>query len=255
MPTRRPGVAPATAPKSAAQDKFTAETLAFLRALARNNRREWFHERKQRYEEVVRAPMAAFIERLAVDLHDFAPDLVATPRASMYRIYRDTRFSADKTPLKTNVAAVFPHRLLPKHEGAGLYIEVTDKVVWFGGGMYMPSSSHLHAVREHIAANHRHLRSIVESPAFKKTFGAMWGEQLKRVPVGFAKDHPAAEYLVFKQFLAGCEKPAVFATSPTFYRTVVAGFRVLAPLIAFLNDALLSAPGRLADPSRWMSTK
>ena len=110
--------------RAGSQARFTPQTLAFLRALKRNNRREWFHQRKERYEEVVRAPMIALVERLALDFAEFAPDLVATPRASMYRIYRDTRFSADKTPLKTHVAAVFPHRLLPKHEGAGMYIEV-----------------------------------------------------------------------------------------------------------------------------------
>jgi uncharacterized protein (TIGR02453 family) len=234
---------------------FTPHTLAFLRALARNNRREWFHERKDRYEEVVRAPMAGLIERLAVDFRDFAPDLVATPRASMYRIYRDTRFSADKTPLKTHVAAVFPHRLLPKHEGAGLYLEVAPQHVWFGGGMYMPSTSHAHLVREHIAAHHRRLRTLVESPAFRRVFGALSGERLKRVPLGFPKDHPAAEYLKLKQFLAGCEKPAAFAISPGFYRALLSAFRVLAPLIAFLNEPLIAAPGRVADPSTWLSNQ
>lgn len=232
---------------------FTPQTLAFLRALARNNRREWFQERKDRYEEVVRAPMAALVERLATDFRDFAPDLIATPRASMYRIYRDTRFSTDKTPLKTHVAAVFPHRLLPKHEGAGLYVEVAPQHVWFGGGMYMPSTSQLHLVREHIATNHRRLRTIVESRAFRRVFGEITGERLKRVPLGFPKDHPAAEFLRFRQFLAGCEKPAAFATSPGFYRSIVAAFRTLSPLIAFLNAPLIADRGRDSDPSIWLS--
>jgi uncharacterized protein (TIGR02453 family) len=199
--------------------------------------------------------MGALVERLAVEFRDFAPDLVATPRASMYRIYRDTRFSADKTPLKTHVAAVFPHRLLPKHEGAGLYLEVAPQHVWYGGGMYMPSTSQLHLVREHIAANHRRLRTIVESPAFCRVFGEISGEQLKRVPLGFPKDHPAADFLRFRQFLAGCEKPAAFATSPGFYRAIVGSFRVLAPLIAFLNTPLIADPGRGADPSAWLSSE
>jgi len=234
---------------------FTPQTLAFLRALARNNRREWFHERKQRYDDVVRAPMAALVEKLAVDFRDFAPDLIATPRASMYRIYRDTRFSADKTPLKTHVAAVFPHRLLPKHEGAGLYVEVSAQHVWYGGGMYMPSTSQLHLVREHIAANHRRFRTLVESPAFRRVFGELSGEQLKRVPLGFPKDHPAAGFLKFRQFLAGCEKPAAFATSPGFHRSIVAAFRVLAPLIAFLNAPLIADPRRGSEPSTWLSSE
>ena len=110
--------------------------------------------------------MAALVDRLAGDFRSFAPDLVANPKTAIYRIYRDTRFSDNKTPLKTNVAAIFPCRGLPKHQGAGLYLEVAPGWVWVGGGMYSPETSQLLAVREHIAANHRRLRAIVESPAF-----------------------------------------------------------------------------------------
>jgi uncharacterized protein (TIGR02453 family) len=225
---------------AAATAAFTPRTLAFLRALDRNNRREWFHARKDRYEAEVRAPMVALVERLAADFADFAPDLVANPRSSMYRPYRDTRFSTNKAPLKTNVAAVFPHRLLPKHEGAGFYVEVAPRHVWFGGGMYMPSSAQLYQVREHIAAHHARLSRILRAPSFKRTFGALGGEQLQRVPRGFPPDHPAAPFLKYKQFLAGCERPAEFATGPGFYRALVGGFRLLAPLIAFLNEPLVA---------------
>ena len=219
---------------------FTPRTLAFLRALERNNRREWFHARKDRYEADVRAPMVALVERLAVDFAGFAPDLVASPRASMYRPYRDTRFSANKAPLKTNIGAVFPHRLLPKHEGAGFYVEVAPHHVWFGGGMYMPSSAVLYQVREHIAAKHERLSRIVESAAFKRIYGALDGEQLQRVPRGFAPDHPAGAFLKDKQFLAGCERPAEFAASAGFYRTLLTAFKTLAPLVEFLNEPLVA---------------
>jgi uncharacterized protein (TIGR02453 family) len=219
---------------------FTPRTLAFLRALERNNRREWFHARKDRYETDVRAPMAALVERLAAEFASFAPDLVASPRASMYRPYRDTRFSTDKTPIKTNVAAVFPHRLLPKHEGAGFYVEVAPHHVWFGGGIYMPSSAILYQLREHIAAEHRRLSRLVGSAAFTRTFGELGGEQLQRVPRGFPPDHPAGRFLKYKQFLAGCERPAEFATSPGFYKTLVRAFRTLAPVVEFLNEPLVA---------------
>ncbi|MDE3197705.1 MAG: DUF2461 family protein, partial [Acidobacteriota bacterium] len=99
---------------------FSTEGIAFLRDLKKNNDREWFRERKEEYERLLRAPMAALVGRLAVDLRTIAPGLVADPKRSMFRIYRDTRFSEDKRPLKTHVAAVFPHRDLPKHGGAGL---------------------------------------------------------------------------------------------------------------------------------------
>ena len=230
---RRPGQAQPRA-------VFTPRTLAFLRALERNNRREWFHARKERYEAEVRAPMVALVERLAGDFAEFAPDLVANPRTSMYRPYRDTRFSANKAPIKTNVGAVFPHRLLPRHEGAGFYVEVAPHHVWFGGGMYMPSSALLYQVREHIAARHARLSRIVGSAAFKRAFGELGGEQLKRVPRGFAPDHPAAAFLKYKQFLAGHERPAEFAIRPGFYRALVAAFRTLAPLVEFLNEPLVT---------------
>jgi uncharacterized protein (TIGR02453 family) len=219
---------------------FTPRTLAFLRALERNNRREWFHARKDRFDADVRAPMVALVERLAVEFAVFAPDLVANPRASLYRPYRDTRFSANKAPIKTHIGAIFPHRLLPKHEGAGFYVEVAPHHVWFGGGMYMPSGAVLYQVREQIAAEHRRLARLVGSAAFRRTFGALEGEQLKRVPRGFPPDHPAGPYLKFKQFLAGCERPAEFATSPAFYRTLVGAFKVLAPLVEFLNEPLVA---------------
>ncbi len=225
---------------SAPRALFTARTLSFLRALERNNRREWFHARKDRYEADVRAPMVALVEQLAVEFAAFAPDLAASPRTSMYRPYRDTRFSSNKSPLKTNVAAVFPHRLLPKHEGAGFYVEVAPHHVWFGGGIYMPSGPVLYQVREHIAREHQRLARIVSAPGFKRTFGALDGAQLQRVPRGFPPDHPAAAFLKFKQFIAGCERPAEFALEPGFERALVAAFRALAPLIAFLNEPLVA---------------
>jgi uncharacterized protein (TIGR02453 family) len=219
--------------------RFTDETLTFLRGLKRNNRREWFNARREAYETHVRAPMIAIIERLAADFQAFAPELVASPKISMYRIYRDTRFSANKAPYKTHVAAVFPCRGLPKHEGAGLYFHVSPDEVWVGGGMYAPQTPQLVAVREHIAANLRRLRTIVESPSFRRTIGSLEGERLQRVPHGFPKDHEAAEYLKFRQFLAGCEFPPNLATSPRFYTSLLNVFRQAAPLMRFLNEPLL----------------
>src|SRR5918993_1129422 len=102
---------------------FTAETLRFLRALQRNNNRDWFRARQADYGRHVRGPMLALVESLARDFARFAPELDASPR-SIYRIYRDTRFSDDKTPLKTQVAASFRWRRLPRGESAGLYVEI-----------------------------------------------------------------------------------------------------------------------------------
>ena len=219
---------------------FTRKTLAFLRALKRNNDREWFRARKADDEQHVREPMLTLLQQLARDLPAFAPELVSDPRVSLFRIYRDTRFSSDKRPLKTNVAAHFPSRKFRKGEGAGLYVEIAPQWVWMGGGIYMPSSSELNAIRATIADDHRRFRRVVTAPAFRRAVGELSGEQLTRVPRGYLNDHPAAEYLRHRQFIGGREYPADFAMSPRFYSELLAVFRGITPLVGFLNHAIIT---------------
>jgi uncharacterized protein (TIGR02453 family) len=218
---------------------FPAETLRFLRALKRNNRREWFNAHRGDNESFVRQPMTDIVERLAVDLRAFAPEIVASPKVSIYRVYRDTRFSDNKTPYKTHAAAVFPTRGLAKHEGAGLYFHISPEELWIGGGMYSPQPPQLFAVRQHIAGHFKQFRTIVESPAFRKRLGGVEGSTLKRVPRGFVKDHPAAAYLKLTQLIAGAELPPETATSPAFYKTLLTVFRQIVPFARFLNTPLL----------------
>jgi uncharacterized protein (TIGR02453 family) len=229
------------------QPCFTPRTLTFLRGLKRNNDRAWFAARKDEYEREVHAPMIALVEKLAVELRRFAPDLVASPRASLYRIYRDTRFSGDKSPYKTQVGAIFPHRDLPKHQGAGLYVEIGPERTMIAGGIYMPQTPDLHALREHIAANHARFRALAESPAFKRTAGPVSGDSLQRVPRGYPPDHPAAEYLKLRQFLFGRDYPATFSTDRKFFRELLTLFERMAPVVHFLNEPLV-AQAAMRDP-------
>ncbi len=226
---------------------FTPKTLSFLKSLKRNNKREWFHARKDQFEAHCRAPMVAVIERLAVDMRAFAPEMVADPKVSLFRQYRDTRFSADKTPIKTNVAATFPNRTLGRMNGAGLYFEVGPDYVWMGGGAYQPDGSQLHLIREHIVTDYKRFDALVKAPAFKK-IGGLKGDSLTRVPRGFDKDHKAGPYLMRKQFLGFREEPGSFATSGTFYQELLGTFRALAPLVQFLNEPLVAgqSPSRKA---------
>ncbi|MGH9201652.1 MAG: DUF2461 domain-containing protein [Vicinamibacterales bacterium] len=219
---------------------FSAKTLSFLRALKRHNDREWFHAHRDEYETHVRGPMLAIVDQLAGDFRSFAPELVADPKVSMFRQWRDTRFSEDKTPLKTNIAAVFPNRTLGRMNGAGLYFEVGPSWVWIGGGMYAPDASQLQSVREHIADHYRQLEAIVASPRFKK-LGGLKGDRVSRVPRGFAKDHQAAAYLQQKQFLGFREEAATFAASSGFYNQLVKTMQTLAPLVRFLNEPLVAS--------------
>ena len=107
--------------------------------------------------------------------------------------------------------------------------------------MYMPSTSDLQAIRNQIASTHPRLHRLVTAPAFKKTVGELTGERLTRVPNGYPKDHPAAHYLQFKQFIGGCEYEAAFATSPRFYPELLRVFKAVTPLVRFLNSAILEA--------------
>lgn len=224
---------------------FTARTLSFLRSLRRHNDREWFRARRDQYEAHVRGPMAALIEQLAVDLKRFAPELDASPARSIYRIYRDTRFSSDKTPLKTQIAASFRWRNLPRGGGAGLYLEVNPGWVWMGGGFYAPEPADLARIRQHIADTHPELDRLTRAAAFRKAVGELDGERLARVPRGFRKDDPAAGYLKLRNFLAGREFPADFATSDRLYPTLVATYKAIMPLVRFLNEPLADHAARV----------
>ena len=220
------------------QPRFTPKTLAFLRALKRHNDRDWFKAHRDEYEANVRGPMIDVVERLAVDFRSFAPDLIASPKQSLFRIYRDTRFSADKKPLKTHEAAVFRTRQLPKPLGAGLYFHVSPEGVWIGGGMYRPEPPELVKIRAHIADTWPDIRDIARARGFRSRFEELSGEKITRVPRGYPPDHPAAEFLKFRQFFAGADFPASLAYSPKFYPTLVATFKAMMPLVRFLNGAL-----------------
>jgi len=217
---------------------FTENTLRFLRRLKRNNTRAWFNEHRDEYESHVREPMLAVIERLTVDFPRIAPDLVASPR-SMYRVYRDTRFSPDKTPYKTQVAAAFSHQALSKNESAALYFHLAPDQLWIGGGLYAPQTAQLHRIRKHIDTNLDSFLALVKSSAIRR-IGGVTGSELKRVPRGFSPDHKAADYLRLKQYLAGETLPPELALSPRFYNSLVRRFSALVPFIRFLNAPLAS---------------
>lgn len=228
---------------SVARPRFAPAALTFLRQLKRNNDRDWFRARKADYLRLVREPMAALIAQLDRDFRSFAPELAAAPAVSLFRIYRDTRFSEDKSPLKTQVGAVFPHRQLPRKAGACLYVEIGPDGTLVAGGIHAPTPEELRRIRLHIADTYPRLRAIVRAPAFLRHTGGLDGDRLSRVPRGFAADHPAAEYLRYKQWLGWANHPAAFATTPAFYPAVVRTFRAVMPLVRYLNDALIAGAG------------
>lgn len=217
---------------------FPPEALTFFRGLARNNNRDWFQPRKSTYEQKVKQPMVELVERLNSSLRSFAPELVTDPAKAVYRIYRDTRFSADKTPYKTHIAASFHRRGTVAHGQGGYYVAVSHKEVAVGGGVYMPEPPVLLGIRQHIAEHHKELRKILAAKKVRDLLGEMQGEQLSRVPKGFCADHPAADLLRFKRFILYTTLPAELATTPELFSEVLTRFRVMKPFLDFL-----SAPG------------
>ncbi|MFB3852231.1 MAG: DUF2461 domain-containing protein [Vicinamibacterales bacterium] len=232
---------------AASRPLFTARTLAFLRSLKRNNDREYFAARRDAYERDVHEPVLRFVEMMAGELPAFAPELVASPKVSLYRIHRDTRFSPDKRPFKTQVGIVFPHRDLNRNRSACLYVEIGPDGTMVAGGIYKPDRTELLLIRDHVARTHRRLRALVEAPGFKRVVGGIEGDPLRRVPPGYPPDHPAAEYLKFRHFLLGKQYAAAFATSPSFRGEVLRLFRRMAPVVSYLNEPLLDA-ARRRDP-------
>ena len=126
---------------------FPPEALKFLRGLKRNNKREWFQARKEIFDTKVRAPMEQLVEAINAELLQFAPEHITDPKKAIYRIYRDTRFSADKTPYKTHLAAIFPRRSFERHASAGFYFHLSPEETGIAVGLYQPGKVELRATR------------------------------------------------------------------------------------------------------------
>jgi uncharacterized protein (TIGR02453 family) len=217
---------------------FPTEAMTFLRGLKRNNNREWFQAHKPVFEERVKAPMLELIGELNSALAGFAPDYVSDPAKAIYRIYRDTRFSPDKTPYKTHVAAIFVPRGLEKHSSGSLYFQVSPREIGVAGGIYMPGPDQLLAVRTHLAEHHERLHGILKNKQLRALMGDLSGDLLSRVPKGFPSDHPAADLIRMKQWYVYVELDAGIATTPKLLDELLKRFQVMTPLVEFLNEPL-----------------
>jgi uncharacterized protein (TIGR02453 family) len=215
---------------------FPHEGLEFFRKLQRNNRREWFQPRKAIFDASLKQPMRELVAAVNERMKSFAPEYVTDPDKAVYRIYRDTRFSKDKTPYKDHIAASFPRQGTP--QGAGFYFAVSHKEVAIGGGIYMPAPETLRAIRQHVAGHHEAFRKIVAARAVRQLFQGLQGEQLTRVPKGFACEDPAADLLKYKQFLLYVELAPELAGTSDLLPEVVKHFRTMAPFLEFLNAPL-----------------
>lgn len=218
-------------------DGFPKEGIRFLKQLKKNNNRGWFAKHKSEYENYVKFPMQSLIAALEPHFEKFAPEIDVNPKRSMFRIYRDTRFSKDKTPYKVHLAAVF-HLKGHWQESAGFYLHIEPGEVYVGGGIYMPDNSLLKKIRTALIERADEFLEIIGDAKFVKRFGDVEGDKLQRIPQGFPSNHWMGEWLKFKQFLASVSWGEEVCYSPKFTQKIVSVYKDLYPLIRFLNDAL-----------------
>ena len=178
---------------------FRPEAIQFLADLADNNERSWFQPRKGDFERLLKVPLEELCVALDERFRERGIPLSADPVRSPFRIYRDVRFSKDKSPYKTHVSASFPS--LDGHAGAGAYFHLSPGEIYAGGGMWHPDRARLAAWRT-IVDRGVGLEAL-DDPAFVATFGSVGGDALSRVPQGFPKDHPRAELLKLKDVTFG----------------------------------------------------
>lgn len=217
---------------------FPPEGIAFLRRLKRNNNRPWFQAHRQEYEDLVRFPMRCLVAALRTRMRESAPEFIFDPKRAIFRIHRDTRFSADKTPYKTNIAAAFDLRgKKGAVERPGFYVSVEPGGVYVGGGLYMPASVQLKAIRRSIAGEPESYLAVVQDRKFRRMFGGIAGEMLVRAPQGFPADHPMIEHLRRKQFYVIRSLPEGACIRPAFVETVAEAFERALPLVRWLVDA------------------
>jgi uncharacterized protein (TIGR02453 family) len=218
---------------------FSREGIKFFRQLKRNNNREWFEKHKDEFQSYAKTPMQSLIMALQTHFARFAPEFDLNPKRSIFRIYRDIRFSSDKTPYKTHIATHFVLRGKPKgFIGSGYYMEIGPGELYVGGGIYIPDSDQLKKIRKAIAARGEEFLSIVESRRFKKRFMPFLWEKLQRIPKGYEENHPMAEWLKYKQFFVGVSWPESICYSASFVKEAAKIFEELTPLVRFLNSAL-----------------
>ncbi len=231
---------------------FPPEMVRFFRSLKRNNRREWFQPRKHLFEQHIKAPMLDLVSAINAELAKFAPEYVTEPKNAIFRIYRDTRFSADKTPYKTHAAASFARRGSERLGTGGFYFSVSAEVIEVAAGIWHPEREVMLLVRNHIAETHQELSRILADKKARKLAGELKGNALSRSPKGFDPAHPAAEFIKMKDWVLDVTLDADLATTPELHGAIVERFRAMAPLLGYLNRPLLARkPARDLLEERW----
>jgi len=221
-------------------DGLPADYFRFFKELSANNNREWFEDNKPRFRESVQAPLVAFVEAMAPRLKKVSKHFVADPRlngGSIFRIYKDVRFSRDKTPYKTHGGVQFRHARGKDAHAPGFYVHMGPGEVFFGGGIWMPPSDVLLKIRSAIRDDGAAWRKATTGAAFRKHFGEMRGDQLTRPPRGFDGEDANIEDIRRKSFFAMEQGTEKLAKSAEFPDAVADAMKEATPLMKFLCKA------------------
>ena len=226
---------------------------AFLRGLKRNNRREWFEARRPVYERELKAPALALIEQVSEAMEEFAPGHVRPSHKCLMRIYRDTRFSTDKRPYKTQVAAWWGLAGAEKTSGAGYYFHLSASELVIAAGCFMPAREQMLAIRTTLLDQHEELGRLLADPKLRAVLAPGDARPLARMPKGFSADHPAAEVVRWQRWGIAATLPAEAALSPTLVSEILVRFRRASRFVDFLNRASgygVAAPAAVARTAR-----
>ena len=211
---------------------FSRDAVQFLVELAMHNERSWFQPRKGDYERLLKEPMEGLCRALADRFEARRLPLRADPAHSPFRIYRDVRFSADKSPYKTHVSASFPWA--GEGGGVGAYFHLQPGEMFAGGGMWHPEPARLAAWRQTVADYFGAVEATIKSKAFVDTFGSVGGDSLKRVPTGFPADHPGADLLKLKDVTFGHHLTDDEVFSPDLPDVLAEAFAAAVPLLELM---------------------
>lgn len=215
---------------------MNASTLQFLKDLAKNNNRDWFNENKNRYTEA-QQEVIKLTEQLLENMASYEPEMAKIDaKKTLFRIYRDTRFSADKSPYKTNFGASI-NGIGKKDGRAGYYLHIEPGKSFLAAGVYMPTSQNLKVIRKEISENFDEFSEIITHKDFKNY--EWMQEKLSRIPQGFEKDDPAAEFLKMKHFIVSKDLTDKELLQENAAQIFADDFKIMKPFVDFLNASLL----------------
>lgn len=217
---------------------FDKDFIQFFKELEKNNEREWFHANKKRYEAKVKKPFADFVGLMLDKMQAFDARIAILPKDAIFRINRDIRFSKDKSPYKNHVSAILSHGGRKNMHAPGLYLELNHQHAAIYSGLYMLDAKQLQKVREHIAANLKEFKKLIQQKKFVAKFGEIQGEKNKRIPKEFREIEESFPLIANKSFYYFHKMEPEAILDKNFPKVVIDHYKIARPLADFFEAAL-----------------